>query len=151
MIGFQFTEHINRPPLDVFAVLADPTRSVDYIEGVVRSAKVTDGQLAEGSVIEETRRVKGKESTGRLRIVALDSPSTFAIASEAEGITATYRYRLHPEGAGTRIEWTCELEASGLRRMMLPLVAAISKKEDGDHLVRLKAYIESAHVAEAAS
>ncbi len=151
MIGFQFTEHIDRPPLDVFAVLADPTRSVDYVEGVVRSAKVTDGQLAEGSVIEETRRVKGKESTGRLRIVALDSPSTFAIASEAEGITATYRYRLHPEGAGTRIEWTCELEASGLRRMMLPLVAAISKKEDGDHLVRLKAYIESAHVAEAAS
>ena len=34
---------------------------------------------------------------------------------------------------------------------MLPLVAAISKKEDGDHLVRLKAYIESQHKAGAAS
>lgn len=151
MIGFQFTEHIGRPPLDVFAVLADPTRSVDYVDGVVKSTKVTDGPLAKGSVIEETRRVKGKESVGRLRIVALDSPSTFAITSEAEGIAATYRYRLHSEGAGTRVEWTCELEAGGLRRMMLPLVAAISKKEDGDHLVRLKAYIESQHEAEIAS
>ncbi len=151
MIGFRFTEHIDRPPIDVFAVLADPTRSVDYVDGVVRSAKVTDGPLAEWSVIEETRRVKGTESTGRLRIVTLDSPSTFAIASEAEGITATYRYRLHPEGVGTRIEWICELEAGGLRRMMLPLVAAISKKADGDHLVRLKAYIESHHETESAS
>ncbi len=102
-------------------------------------------------MIEETRRVKGKESTGRLRIVALDSPSTFAIASEAEGITVTYRYRLHPEGAGTRIEWTCEREAGGLRRLMLPRVAAISMKEDGDHLVHLKTYIESQHEAEIAS
>ena len=151
MIGFQFTEHIDRPPLDVFAVLADPTRSVDYVEGVVRSVKVADEPLAEGSMIEETRLVKGMESTGRLRIVTLDPPSTFAITSEAEGITATYRYRLHPEAAGTRIEWTCELEATGLRRVMLPLVAAISKKEDGDHLVRLKAYIESQHKAGAAS
>ena len=54
MIGFQFTEHIDRPPLDVFAVLADPTRSVDYVEGVVRSVKVADEPLAEGSMIEET-------------------------------------------------------------------------------------------------
>lgn len=151
MIGFQFTEHIDRPPMDVFAVLADPTRSVDYIDGVVRSVKVTDEPLAEGSMIEETRLVKGKESTGRLRIVTLDPASTFAITSEAEGITATYRYRLRSEAAGTRVEWICEFEAAGLRRVMLPLVAAISKKEDGDHLVRLKAYIESQHKDGAAS
>ena len=75
---------------------------------------MTDEPLAEGSMIEETRLVKGKESTGRLRVVTLDPPSTFAITSEAEGISVTYRYRLHPEGAGTRIEWTCELEAAGL-------------------------------------
>ncbi|MCA0296940.1 MAG: SRPBCC family protein [Actinobacteria bacterium] len=151
MIGFQFTEHIERPPLEVFAVLADPTRSVDYVDGVVRSAKLTDGPLAEGSVIEETRRIKGKESTGRLQILALDPPSTFAITSEAEGITATYHYRLHPDKTGTRVEWTCELEAGGLRRMMLPLVAAITKKEDGEHLVRLKAYVESQPASKAAS
>lgn len=151
MIGFQFTEHIERSPQEVFAVLADPTRSVDYVDGVVHSAKVTDGPLAEGSVIEETRRVKGKESTGQLRIITLDPPSAFALTSEAEGIIATYHYRLRPDSTGTRIEWTCELEADGLRRMMLPLVAAISKKEDGDHLARLKAYIESQQKAEGAS
>ena len=41
------------------------------------------------------------------------------------------------------MEWPCELQAGGLRRMMLPMVATIMKKEDGDHLQRLKAYIES--------
>ena len=57
-----------------------------------------------------------------------------------------YHYRLAPESGGTRLEWTCELEASGLRKMMLPMVAAIMKKEDGDHLRLLKAYIESTQV-----
>lgn len=151
MMAFQFTEHIDRSPQEVFAVLADPTSAVEYVEGVVKSAKVTDGPLAVGSVIEETRRVKSKEATGQLRIVALDPPTAFAVASEAEGITATYLYRLHPDGNGTRIEWTCELAAGGLRRMMLPLVAAITKKEDGDHLARLKAYIESRRATETAS
>ncbi|MFM9597372.1 SRPBCC family protein, partial [Streptomyces scabiei] len=90
----------------MFAVLADPTRAVDYVDGVVKSVKVTDGPLAVGSVIEETRRVKSKEATGQLQIVALEPPTAFAVASEAEGITATYVYRLHPAGTGTRIEWT---------------------------------------------
>ena len=151
MIAFQFTEHIERSPQEVFAVLANPTRAVEYVDGVVKSAKVTDGPLAVGSVIEETRRVKSKEATGQLRIVALDPPTAFAVASEAEGITATYLYRLYPDGHGTRIEWTCELAAGGLRRMMLPLVAAITKKEDGDHLARLKAYLESRRATETAS
>jgi len=38
------------------------------------------------------------------------------------------------------------LEASGLRKMMLLMVAAIMKKQDGDHLRLLKAYIESTQV-----
>ena len=151
MIGFRVTERIERLPQEVFAVLADPTRSDDYVDGVVRSEKVTDGPMTEGSVIEETRRVRGKESTGQLRIVVLDPPCNFAIASELEGITVTYRYRLHLDKTGTRIEWTCELEAGGLRRMMLPLVAAITKREDGDHLALLKVYIESQREKETAS
>ena len=151
MIAFEFTEHIDRSQQEVFAVLADPTRAVDYVDGVVKSVKVTDGPLDVGSVIEETRRVKSKEATGQLQIMALERPTAFAVASEAEGITATYVYRLHPDGNGTRIEWTCELAAGGLRRMMLPLVAAITKKEDGHHLARLKAYIESQRATETAS
>ena len=68
MIAFEFTEHIDRSQQEVFAVLADPTRAVDYVDGVVKSVKVTDGPLAVGSVIEETRRVKSKEATGQLQI-----------------------------------------------------------------------------------
>lgn len=67
MIGFEFTEHIERSPQEVFAVLTDPTRAVDC------------------------------------------------------------------------------------RGMVLPLVAAMAKKEDGDHLARLKAYIESQQRAQTAS
>ena len=43
---------------------------------------------------------------------------------------------------GTRVELVCEVKAGGLKKLMLPLVVSILKKEDGDHLQRLKKALE---------
>ena len=91
-----------------------------------------------GTVIRETRVVGGKTASADLVVDAYEPHTHVAISSAAEGITVLYHYRLSPEGDGTRLEWTCELEAGGLRKMMLPMVAAIMKKEDGAHLQSLK-------------
>ena len=96
-----------------------------------------------GTVFRETRVVSGKEASADLLVNAYEPVTHVGISTEAEGITVDYHYRLSPEGDGTRLTWVCELEASGLRRMMLPMVATIMKKEDGGHLQRLKAYLEN--------
>jgi hypothetical protein len=35
-----------------------------------------------------------------------------------------------------------EVKAKGIKKLMLPLVASILKKEDGDHLQRVKKVLE---------
>lgn len=143
MKGFQFSADIARPPQDVFAVISDPREATKFLEGITRSIKLTDGPIAVGTTFRETRVVGKKEATADLVITAYEPDTHVGVSTEAEGISVTYHYRLSPAGDGTRLDWVCELEATGLRRMMLPMVATIMKKEDGDHLQRLKTYIES--------
>lgn len=143
MKGFQFTEHISRPPREVFAVISDPRQATGFLDNITSSVKLTEGPIGVGTTFRETRVVHGKESSADLLITEHEPDSLVGVSTEAEGITVTYHYHLDPVGDGTRLEWSCELEAGGLRRMMLPMVATIMKKEDGDHLQRLKTYIES--------
>ncbi len=143
MNGFEFSEHIARSPQDVFAVISDPTQATRFLDNITASTKLTDGPIAVGTAFRETRVVGGKEASTDLVVDAYEPDTHVGIRAEAEGIRVVYHYRLAPEGGGTRLVWTCELEASGLRKMMLPMVAAIMKKEDGDHLRRLKRFLET--------
>jgi hypothetical protein len=59
-----------------------------------------------------------------------------------DGVEIVYRYNFQPERDGTRIDLVCELKAGGIKKLMLPLIASILKKEDGDHLGRVKKILE---------
>jgi carbon monoxide dehydrogenase subunit G len=144
MNGFEFSQYIAKPPREVFGVLSDPTEATKFLDNITESRKLTEGPVAVGTTFRETRVVNGKEASADLVVSAYEPDTHVGISTEAEGIRVSYRYDLSSEGPGTRLRWVCELEAGGLRKMMLPMVAAIMKKEDGDHLQRLKAYLETA-------
>ncbi len=59
-----------------------------------------------------------------------------------DGIETVYRYKLQSETDGTRIDLVCEVKAAGIKKLMVPLVALLLKKEDGAHLQRLKQVLE---------
>jgi hypothetical protein len=144
MKAFEFNEHIEAAPRRVFEVISNPSEATKFLENITQSTQLTDGPIGVGTVFRETRLMGGKEASADLTITAYEPNTRVGISTEADGITITYRYDLMPEGTGTRLTWLCELEASGLRKMMLPMVAAIMKKEDGGHLQTLKTYLEGA-------
>lgn len=143
MKSFEFSEQIARPPQQVFEVIADPTRATAFLDNITECIKLTDGPIAVGTRFRETRVMGGKEASTELLVTDHEPYTHVGVSSEAEGIKVVYHYRLAPAGGGTRLTWTCEVDAGGLRRMMLPLLAGIMKKEDGEHLQRLKAHLES--------
>lgn len=143
MKGFEFSEYIAKPPKEVFDLISNPANGAKFVDNIKSSKKLTDGPIRVGTKFHETRLMGGKEASTDLLVTSLEPNSHFGISSEVEGIKVEYHYHLTPEGKGTRVRWVCELEASGLRKMMLPMVAGIMKKEDGDHLRKLKAHLES--------
>ena len=84
----------------------------------------------------------GKEQQAELEIVEFAPTHRYAMQNVTEGVETVYRYNFQPERDGTRIELVCEIKAKGIKKLMLPLVAAILKKEDGDHLQRVKKALE---------
>lgn len=143
MNGFEFSEHIARPPKEVFELISDPSNGSKFVDNIKDCQKLTDGPIGVGTKFRETRLMNGKEASADLLVSAYEPHTHVGISTETEGIKVEYHYHLSPEDGGTRVRWVCELEASGLRKMMLPMVAGIMKKEDGDHLQKLKAYLEA--------
>ena len=58
------------------------------------------------------------------------------------GVTATYTYSLEPNGRGTRVTLHGACEATGLWRLLHPLIVKMMAKHDSRQMEMLKAVVE---------
>jgi uncharacterized protein YndB with AHSA1/START domain len=142
MAGFEMSEKIARSPREVFDFITASDNASRVVPSVKSMIKLTEGPAGVGTRYRETRPMNGKEAHAELEVVAYEPGQTYAMRNLTEGIETVYRYTLHPEAGGTRVDLVCELRASGVKKLMLPLVASILKREDGAHLQRLKQALE---------
>ena len=143
MTGFNMSEWVARPPKAVFDFITSPENAPKIVQSVTSMVKLTEGSVRVGTRYRETRLMNGKEQHAELEIVELEPTRKYAVRNVTGGIETVYRYKFEPEGDGTRVDLVCELSAGGIKKLMLPLVAAILKKEDGDHLQRVKKVLEA--------
>ena len=142
MTGFNMSQWIACPPKDVFDFITASENAPKIVNSVTSMVKLTEGPARVGTRYRETRLMHGKEQQTELEIVEFEPTRKYAMQNVTEGIETVYQYILQPERDGTRIDLVCELKAKGIKKLMLPLVATILKKEDGDHLQRLKKVLE---------
>lgn len=142
MAGFTATEWIAAPPETIFAVVGDVNYFPEVLPSVQHAEQVTDGPLGLGTRFRETRMINGREATAEIEVTTYEPPRRYAATSTQGGITATYHYLFTPENNGTRVDLQAEVNANGLRKLMLPLVVGFMKKEDGNHLTHLKQVVE---------
>ena len=142
MTGFNMSEWVARPPKEVFDFIAASENAPKIVHSVTSMVKLTEGPVRVGTRYRETRLMHGKEQQAELEIVEFEPTQKYAMQNVTSGIETTYRYNFQPERDGTRIDLVCEVKANGIKKLMLPLVASILKKEDGDHLQRVKKVLE---------
>ncbi len=142
MTGFNMSEWVARPPKEVFDFISASENAPKIVSSVTSMVKLTEGPSRVGTRYRETRLMNGKEQQAELEIVEFEPTQKYAMQNLTEGIETIYRYNFQPERDGTRIDLVCEVKAKGIKKLMLPLVASILKKEDGDHLQRVKKVLE---------
>jgi hypothetical protein len=142
MTGFNMSEWVARPPKEVFDFITASENAPKIVNSVKSMVKLTDGPVRVGTRYRETRLMNGKEQHAELEIVEFEPARKYAVQNVTEGIEVVYRYNLQPERDGTRVDLVCDLKTKGIKKLMLPLVASILKKEDGDHLQRVKKVLE---------
>ena len=142
MAGFDLSAWISRSPKEVFDFITSSDNAPKVVQSVKSMVKLTEGPVRVGTRYRETRLMAGKEQHAELEVVAYEPNQKYAMKNVTDGIETVYRYTFHPEADGTRVDLVCEVKAGGLKKLMLPLVVSILKKEDGDHLQRLKKALE---------
>jgi hypothetical protein len=143
MAGFETTTFINRSLADVFAFIGDPTTGAEILENTLSCEKITPGPIGVGTRFRETRLMNGQKAESEVVISAYEPNHLVTLSNETEGVTTHYHYYMSEKGQGTQVRWVCELQAKGLRKVLLPIVSGILKKEDGDHLEKTKAVLEN--------
>lgn len=143
MAGFKISEWISRSSQDVFDFITTPDNAPKVVQSVKSMVKLTEGPVRVGTRYRETRMMRGKEEQAELEVVSYEPNQKYAVKNLTEGIETVYQYTFHPEANGTRVDLVCEVKAGGVKKLMLPLVVSILKKEDGDHLQRLKQVLEA--------
>lgn len=143
MSGFNMHERIARTPKEVFDFITASENAPRVAPNIKSMVKLTEGRVGVGTRYRETRLMNGKEAQAELEIVDFEPGQRYAMKNMTEGIETIYRYTFTQENDGTRVDLVCELKASGAKKLMLPLVASILKKEDGDHLQRMKQVMEN--------
>lgn len=143
MSGFEMNEWIARTPKEVFDFITASENAPKVTSSIVSMVKLTEGPVRVGTRYRETRLMNGKEHSTELEVAAYEPDQRYAMKNLTEGIETIYHYSFKPEKEGTRIELVCEVKATGLKKLMVPVVASILKKEDGDHLQRLKQAMEA--------
>lgn len=143
MLGFERNEWIAQRPEAVFAFLTDAGNASKSMPKIKQMQKLTEGPVAVGTRYRETRLMHGREEEAELEVSRYESPRLYSVRNTTAGIETSYHYRCDPEREGTRVQLRCELRAGGMRKLLLPLVAWVLKKEDGKHLQHLKAALEN--------
>jgi len=135
--------YIDAPVETVFKETSDFNNSMDIMNNVISIEILTDGPIQKGSKIKEVREIRGRKTESILIFTEYVTNQKFSVKSESNGILIEYHYSFHPKEHGTVVNFEGIIQTKGFKNFMLkPIVTAFIKKEDGDHLEKLKEFIE---------
>lgn len=142
MAHAEATVVIDRPAGEVFDFIADGSNNPRWRQGVTDITRVSGEGV--GAVYKQTMTGPGgRPIAGDYRVTEFDRPNRLAFVVIAGPARPTGTFQLQPEGTGTRLTFTLDLQPSGLMKLAAPMIARQVRKEV-DAVNELKRVLESA-------
>lgn len=144
METFQNTITIRRPPVEVFAFLADFQNVPSWNYAIEQTRKTSAGPVGVGTTYRQTRTVP-RRSEESFHVTIFEPPTRIAIQGQVGPFHAEISYLTEPTADGTRLANDVELEpSSALLRLIGPLAVPQVKVAVARNLGTLKELLESA-------
>ncbi|WP_017186229.1 SRPBCC family protein [Alkalibacillus haloalkaliphilus] len=141
-MSFTRSVTIDAPVDQVFRVISKYEYAVSKLDHII-DLKLDQEEVTEGTKITETRHIKGQNINNTWEVTEYEPNQRFVVKSEQNKLYLTYRYTFTEEDGHTTVNFDGNIATSGLRNLIYkPLIKKIIIKEDGEHLNKVKAYIE---------
>ena len=134
---------IRRPPVDVFAFLADFQNVPSWNYAIEETRKISAGPVGVGTTYRQIRTVP-RRSEESFHVTNFEPPTRLAIQGQVGPFHAKISYLIEPTADGTRLANDVELEpSSALLRLIGPLAVQQVKAAVGRNLGTLKELLEA--------
>jgi hypothetical protein len=117
---------INRPPSEIFDLLADVRNELRWHRDVRSVEKETPGEIGAGTVFRARYRGLGET---RVEHTEFDRPRLLGVAADARPMSIRLRFTFSEADGGTAIRCEAEAAFKGARRALEPLFAPLFRKE----------------------
>ena len=136
---------INRRPEEVFAYLDQLDRHGEWQTAIVSARVETDGPVAVGTRVHETRRIGGREQDTSYEITEHDPPRRSAFRGVVGPVRPVGTVSVEPIGDGSRSRVSIELDlvGHGFGKLIAPLARMQARKDIPAAQEQLKARLES--------
>lgn len=137
------TVHIDRPPEDVWSVVADLDSHPEWRPALREFRQVSDGPLGVGTRIREVLSWRGREIVIEDVVTAFEPPHRLGLRGGWKAADFEVDFRLEPTAGGTdaTMDWPF-YPKSLLLKLAAPLLKGSMQRATAEELENLKAYVE---------
>ena len=134
---------VNRPVAEVWTFISNFENTTRWSRGVLEARQTSDGPLGIGSTLQTVVKAFGRRRTADYLVTEYQPNRAFAFTVTSGPMTSRARYAVEPAGAGTRLTASGEAAATGLYRLLAPILVRTLKRHSQDDLANLKRILEA--------
>lgn len=134
---------VNRPVEEVWDFIGSFENTTRWSRGVLEARQTSDGPLGVGSRLQTVVKAFGRRRTADYLVTEYEPNHAFAFEVSSGPMTSRARYSVEPAGAGTRLTASGEAEATGLYRLLAPVLFRILERHSQDDLTNVKRILEA--------
>jgi carbon monoxide dehydrogenase subunit G len=142
-VRYELAVEIARPPAEVYAHLADPTRLAEWQADVEEVRDAPGGPLAAGATFTEVRTFLGKRVESTLEAVVAEPGRELTLRTVSGPVQVSIQHLLDPSGDGTALRVVAEADPGKLLGLGAPLVRRAAARRARADFERLKAVLEA--------
>ena len=142
MRSYTYTIHIDRNPETVWTYMMDFNKAPRWRNLVRQIEVLTPGPLHVGSELKITFDVMGKVRKVISEVWAFEPARRFGVRNTEQNVSGVFEYTLAPEGAGTKVTFTCDIHPHGWMWLVLPWLVRGNRMRYTEQLPRLKQEVE---------
>jgi uncharacterized protein YndB with AHSA1/START domain len=135
---------IRRPPDVVFDYVADQRNEPQYNPRMVRTEKITEGPVGQGTVFRSAVAFAGRTADMRIECTAYERPMMLASTTTMRQAVFTVNLTFEPVPAGTRMRWSEQVRPRGGFRLLTPVITRMGRRQERTIWASMKQHLEAA-------
>ena len=138
---------VERPVAEVWDFISNFENTTRWSRGVLAARRTSGGPLRAGSTLQTVVKAFGRRRTADYLVTEYEPNHAFAFEVTAGPMASRARYSVEPAGAGTRLTASGEAAATGLYKLLAPILVRILKRHSEDDLANVKRILEASVAA----